>query len=279
MMDKPKKNTGYTLSRQWHDFAFEHQGKVRPSHAALYFWLIELNNRLGWVETFGVPTDYSMAAIGVSNYRTYKKAFDDLVNWGFVKVIEKSKNQFTTNVIALNNAYVKNTNADGTALVKNTKAIPEQLPKQVHSTAHINKQGNNKTKKPINLMSEVFTSDYEPINAYDSIAFKFWKQIYDNFIAKDIKPTSLQRSKIKEWTREVRLMIEKDGRTEDEINELIDFLAKDSFWANNIKSTSKLREKFEDLLSRARTINHTSQQMCFAFKESEQNYELSINDI
>lgn len=279
MMDKPKKNTGYTLSRQWHDFAFEHQGKVRPSHAALYFWLIELNNSLGWIEVFGVPTLHSMAAIGVSSYKTYKKAFDDLVAWGFVEVLEKSKNQSTTNLVTLKNAIVINTKALDAALVNNAKASPQQISKQVHSTAHINKQGNNKTKKPINLMSEVFTSDYEPINTYDSIAFKFWKQIYDNLIAKDIKPTSLQRSKIKEWTREVRLMIEKDSRTEDEINELIDFLAKDSFWANNIKSTSKLREKFEDLLSRTRTINHTSQQMYIAFKESEQNYEVSINDI
>ncbi len=277
-MNRPKDKNGYILSRKWFDFAHENPSKVKPNHAALYFWLCELNNRLDWKEEFGLPSEKAMEIIGVRNHRTYKKAFESLVEWGFVKVIERTCNQHTATIISLT-GLVKNTEAPALALVKNTRALSKHIPKQVQGTAHIDKQINNKTKKPLNLSSEVFTPDYKPINNYDSISYRLWRQVYDNLLAKGIEPKSLLRTKIKEWTNEVRLMIEKDGRTENEINELINFLARDPFWANNIKSTSKLREKFEDLLSRARTKKHTSQQMSIAFRESEQNYQTALNDI
>lgn len=120
------KKDGYSLSRQWFDFAFENPEKVTPTHGILWFWLIELNNRLGWKEKFGLPTAYSMDAIGVSNYRTYKKAMDDLIKWGFVILIAKAKNQHTASIVAL---------------VKNTKAIQ----KHCRGTASIDKH--NKTIK------------------------------------------------------------------------------------------------------------------------------------
>ncbi len=275
-MNRPNDKNGYILSRQWFDFAFENQGKVKPNHGILYLWLIELNNKLGWTEAFGVPTLHSMAAIGVSSYKTYKKAFDDLVKWGLVEVHAISQNQHTTKVISLNIAFVKNTTAHDSAMVNNTKASPKHLPKQVQSTAHIKKQRNKET---INLMSEVFTPDYKPINNYDSISFKIWKQVYENMNEKNIRPTTLQKTKVKNWTNDVKLMIEKDGRTEEEIDEVLKFLRENDFWAENIKCTSKLREKFEDLLSRARTPKLNRKEMSSAFKGSEQNYQLSNNEI
>ena len=39
--------TGYELSRDWFDFCFENPDKVKPTHAALYFFAIEHCNRLG----------------------------------------------------------------------------------------------------------------------------------------------------------------------------------------------------------------------------------------
>jgi len=132
---------GYILSRQWFDFAFENPEKITPSHAALMFWLIELNNRLGWKTKFGVPTIHTMETIGIKSYNTYKKIFFDLVNWGFIKVIEKSKNQYTSNVISLNNLDTTSLNALSNALSNFDKAPTKHLTK--HND--IDKQINNKT--------------------------------------------------------------------------------------------------------------------------------------
>lgn len=115
----------FKLSRNWFDFCFENPEKINPNHAALYFFIIEHCNRLGWKEKFGLPMEMSKDAIGIKNYRTYSKAFSDLVEWGFIKIIEKSKNQYSANVIAI----VENTKA-------NTKAYDKAL--QKHSQKHCN---------------------------------------------------------------------------------------------------------------------------------------------
>lgn len=105
--EKDKIN-GYTLSRQWFDFVFNTEEMVRPIHTALYFWIVEQNNRLQWKEVFALPTDYSMKAIGIKGRQHYKKALDDLIKWGFVKLISKSQNQHTCNQVALNFKYQAN---------------------------------------------------------------------------------------------------------------------------------------------------------------------------
>lgn len=91
----------YILSRQWFNFAFDNPSKVNPNHGAIYFWLIELANRLGWPPEFGNPATQAMQATGIKSYNTYKKAFDELVSFGFVEVRQASKNQYTATVIAL----------------------------------------------------------------------------------------------------------------------------------------------------------------------------------
>lgn len=91
----------YTLSRNWFNWSFENPEKITPNHTALYFFCIEHCNRLGWKEKFGLPTIMAKEAIGIKSYNTYKKTLDDLVNFGFIKMIESSKNQYSSNIVAL----------------------------------------------------------------------------------------------------------------------------------------------------------------------------------
>ena len=94
---------GYELSRKWFDWCFENPEKISPNHSALYFFAIEHCNRLGWREKFGFPTEMAKEAIGIRSYNTYIKTLNDLVDWGFIRMIERSKNQFSSNIIALSN--------------------------------------------------------------------------------------------------------------------------------------------------------------------------------
>lgn len=117
----------YSLSRSWFDFSFENPDKIRPSHTALYFFAIEHCNRLGWKQKFGFPTTMAMEAIGIKSYNTYKETLSDLVDWGFIKMVEKSKNQYSANIIALS----KNDKAHNKAL---DKALTKHSTKQSEST-------------------------------------------------------------------------------------------------------------------------------------------------
>jgi len=88
---------GYELSRAWFDWSFENPEKISPNHTALYFFAIEHCNRLGWRKKFGFPTEMAKDAIGIKSYNTYSKTLSDLVEWGFIIMIEKSKNQYSSN--------------------------------------------------------------------------------------------------------------------------------------------------------------------------------------
>lgn len=91
----------FLLIRNFFNWSFENPEKVKPNHVALYFFCIEHCNRLGWKEKFGLPTTMAKEAIGIHSYNTYINTLNDLVDFGFIKLIEKSKNQFSSNIIAL----------------------------------------------------------------------------------------------------------------------------------------------------------------------------------
>jgi hypothetical protein len=133
----------YELSRNWFDWCFENPEKINTNHHAIYFFAIEHCNRLGWKEKFGFPSQMTMDAIGIKNYRTYIKAFNDLVEFGFIDLIKKSSNQYSANVIAI----VKNTKATTKAL---DNAFTTHNTKQSQSNVSIDKQTNNITNKQIN---------------------------------------------------------------------------------------------------------------------------------
>ena len=117
----------YSLSRQWFDWSFENPEKVSPNHSALYFFAIEHCNRLWWRKKFWFPTEMAKDAIGIKSYHTYINTFNDLVEWGFIEVIERSKNQYSANIIALANFDKANDKALD-------KAIWKHLSKQQQSS-------------------------------------------------------------------------------------------------------------------------------------------------
>jgi len=123
----------YDLSRKWFDWTFENPERINPNHTALYFFIIEHCNRLGWKEKFGLPTTMAKEAIGIRSYNTYINTLNDLVEFGFVKLIEKSKNQYSSNIVALSNFDKAHDKALDKALIKHGT-------KQRESTDSINKQ-------------------------------------------------------------------------------------------------------------------------------------------
>ena len=143
------KMNGYELSRQWFDFSFENTEKVNPNHTAMYFFAIDLCNKLGWTKNFSFPASMVMTAMGIKSYHTYKKTLDDLVEWGFFEMVQRSKNQYTANIIALS----KNNKAQYKAL---DKATQMHGTKQAQSKDSINKPLNQETKKPLNSRARLF---------------------------------------------------------------------------------------------------------------------------
>jgi putative lipoic acid-binding regulatory protein len=136
----------YELSRNWFNYCFENPERIKPNHSALFFFAIEHCNRLGWKEKFGFPSQMVMEALGIKNWRTYSKTLNELEDFGFIKIIERSKNQYSSNIIAI----VKNAKADTKAL---DKALQKHSTKQGQSIVSIIKQYNK--EQLTHLKSEV----------------------------------------------------------------------------------------------------------------------------
>jgi hypothetical protein len=181
-----RRPNGYELSRRWFDFCFENPDKIKPHHTAIYFFAVEHCNRLGWKRMFGFPTTMAMEALGISSYNTYINAFNDLVKFGFIELIEKSKNQYSSNIIALSNfdealdeALDKALSKHGTKQREST--IQSTIQSTVQSTVSINKQLNNITIKQGTIYSDEFEKVWNLYTRRGSKkkAFVEWKKMTD----------------------------------------------------------------------------------------------------
>ena len=62
-------------------------------------------------------------------------------------------------------------------------------------------------------------------------------------------PDTLEKKK--KWAAEIDRMKRLDGLSEDEIWQVLQYAMHDGFWKGNIRSTKKLREKFETLYTQS----------------------------
>lgn len=57
-----------------------------------------------------------------------------------------------------------------------------------------------------------------------------------------------KKPNLQTWAKDVDRMIRIDGRTPEEIRAVIEWCQQDAFWMNNILSTAKLRDQFDQLI-------------------------------
>jgi hypothetical protein len=86
-----------------------------------------------------------------------------------------------------------------------------------------------------------------PKQVYDeqSIHYQLALRLYQNILANN---ENHKKPDLKKWANDVRLMMERDKRTEDQVIYLMDWCQNDAFWKKNILSPFKLREKFDQLV-------------------------------
>lgn len=176
----------FTLSRDFRNFCFDNPEKINPWHWAIFFFAIEHCNRLGWKEKFWFPSQMVMEAVWIRNWRTYQKYLNDLVDWGFIILIEKSKNQYSSNIIAI----VKNTKAPTKAL---DKALQKHHTKQSQSTASIDIQDNKEPIKQDNYKKD-FIEFIEKENNISSKIMKVFLEVW-------YKPVE-KVDDFRKWTKE-----------------------------------------------------------------------------
>ena len=161
----------YELSRDFWDFAFENPEKIKPNHCAIYFFAIEHCNRLGWKEKFGFPTIMVMDAIGVKSYNTFLNGLNELVEFGFIEMIERSKNQYSANIIALSKFDKALDKALDKAFIKHDTKQSESTVQSIDSINKpiYNKPNNNPTQKFLKWFNQKIKQHKNVLGKFSSL--------------------------------------------------------------------------------------------------------------
>lgn len=97
------------------------------------------------------------------------------------------------------------------------------------------------------ILSEINSDDFPELNSeYLEITKAFHSLFRNNLIEAGASTTIIDRAK-GTWVDSIRLMIEADGYTVEDLRDVYKFLQKDAFWKQNILSTSKLREQMHKI--------------------------------
>lgn len=185
---------GYNLIRDWYNFKFENPSKVKASHSDFYCYLIDRWNRLGQKQEFGLPTSVTMEALGIGSYNTYKKTLQDLIDFGFIKLVAESKNQHQSKVVALS----KNDKAPDKALDEATNKAPDK------ATDTITKQMNKGTNEQYRSFAHLSIS----INEFHKLEIEYHKKDID-LILDDIQNYAKNKTyrslylTAKKWLRDI----------------------------------------------------------------------------
>lgn len=123
----------FKLTRAFWDYAFENPEKIKPNHCALYLFIVEHCNRLGWKKKFGLPTTMAKDAIGIRSYNTYITTLNELVEFGLIELIEKSKNQYSSNIVTISNFDKAIDKALDKALIRHDTKQSESIVQSIDS--------------------------------------------------------------------------------------------------------------------------------------------------
>jgi hypothetical protein len=225
----------YELSRVIFDYSFENPTVLKPNHFAVYFFAVEQCNRLGWKKQFGFPSSFAMEATGIKSYNTYTKALNELVDLGFIEMVERSRNQYQSCIIALS----KFDKALDKALDKaNVKHLTKQRESTVQSADSIDKQLNKETIKPINNEPSVPTK-VEKIVFSEDVNF-----VYDSVLPMfpdTHKPKN--EKQVDKWKDTIDKLMRIDKVDAQSIIHVTEKVRSDEFWKKNFLTINKLREK------------------------------------
>jgi hypothetical protein len=118
------KHNGYSLSNSWFEWCRDNRETNSIGLSSLVYWINEKANQLNYPKSFGLPTNEAMHVLAIGSYATYKKLLNTLYEIGYIDILEYSKNQYTSNVIAISNfnkASTKQVQSTGEAYIKALK--------------------------------------------------------------------------------------------------------------------------------------------------------------
>lgn len=225
----------YSLMRDFWDFCYENPEKIKANHCAIFCFIVEHCNRLGWKEKFKLPSQMVMNAVGISSRNTYQKALHDLIDFGFIIMIEPSKNQFSACVIACAIFKQPLVHALDRAIIQQVgeqvseqmcKQVSEQLYSTIADTDTIIRPLYQYTNKPINQFktknqSFIFELKESPSwiesiqmqNKIKESDVKYWLDLFELKLQNELIDKMSKKDLASHFSRWLPIQLEKQAAT------------------------------------------------------------------
>lgn len=210
--------------------------RISNNGQLLYYTLLAINNKSSWSDWFS-RTNVNISGMMSVSEKAFMNARAELKQLGLIDFIPSKKRGECTKYRIL---YPTNYSTNGS-----TKEVQTSV-----QSADINKL-KQKQKSMSNDIPEKSVTERYPNDSFEMRCVnRLVAALTAQFPGSKVPTTQIGREK---WADEVERMKRIDSRKESDILEALEFAITDPFWRTNIRSTAKLREKFETLLLKSRS--------------------------
>lgn len=218
---------------------------------SLWYELMTICNKCGWQKEFTVPNGLLQISAGLSR-KQFENARLLLIQKDRI-TYKKSNNVNQAGKYSIN-SIVQNIQQEVQQTVQQTAQQKGQRKEHTTGTLIKLKQNNKRSSSPKQVYDE------------NSIHFKLANRLYEKILENNPQH---KKPNFQEWSNDIRLMMERDQRTDEQIEYLIDWCQQNAFWKVNILSPSKLREKFDQLVLKVKQDRHKQPQLETAYRSKK----------
>lgn len=209
-------------------------GEIALFHALLDLKNIDMNfkdktgKRKSWADGFD-PTSATLQLYSGLSANGIVKAREKLKALGLIDFKSRGRRKSTIYKLL-------DLSSDKSAFNSSDNSVPLNKTKQDKT-----KQDNNSEKSE--TPSHKPKPKFMPESVEYQLAMRLFKWIHYN----NPKHLALTNKQEQQWADNIRLMIQHDHRSPQEIKSVIDWCQSHQFWKTNILSTAKLRKQFDTL--------------------------------
>lgn len=222
--------------------------QLSTGQIALWHALLDINNQVQWQEWFSVPNIVLQLHTGLS-VQGINKSRNVLKQLGYID-FKTSGNRKATKYHLLTLLSANSSSNSSNNSSSNSSKNGSNNSSSNSST--LNKQNKTKQNKTNNSDKSQATRHHTQQKfADDSVEMQLAMYLFSKIKENNPDHKKLTDSQKQKWADHIRLMIERDKRTPQQIHNMIDWCQADDFWKTNILSTAKLRKQYDAMKVKA----------------------------
>lgn len=226
-------------------------GEIALFHALLDLKNIDMNfkdktgKKKSWADSFD-PTSATLQLYSGLSANGIVKAREKLKALGLIDFKSRGRRKSTVyKLLDFSSDKSAFNSSDNSGDISGDNSSDNSVP--------LNKTKQDETKQKENSeKSKTTPHKTQPKFSSDSVEYKLAMRLFNKILENNPDHKALTEAQKQKWADNIRLMIERDNRSPQQICNMIDWSQANEFWQQNILSTAKLRKQYDRMAVRAR---------------------------